>query len=686
MKNKFNIFTLLIIHYLIINTVSAQGPIVWAQEANFGGTGRQGAVGFSIGNKGYIGTGYDGISLRNDFWEYDPATNVWTQKANFAGTPRYIASGFGIGDLGYLGLGQGIDGLKNDFWEYNPNTNMWTQRANFAGSSRGLAIGFAIGESGYIAGGQDAVNDRNDFWEYSTLTDSWTQKANVWPAPVAFAVGFGIGSKGYVGTGSGGGGTGNEFREYDPQTNTWTSKANFGGTARHSAIGMRIGDKGYIGTGQDGSGFVNDFWEYDPELNTWSRKANFGGSARIYAVAFGIGEAGFIGTGTEGGPNRKNDFWSYSANSDTGVSTPLLVTLCPNQNVALGYEPQICALITSSVEGGNPPYTYQWNNKDASTTAIVTVCPGITTLYTLTVTDASGNTASAQHTVNVVDIRCGSHMGSHQGSRRGSRPDKVSMCRPGSPASNQCIRIEDVPGKLALGWSIGQCGSPGFDGGACGEGSPPVQPICSCLVNDAAFTEIGLSYWGAPTAYVRVWSTKNHDNGTLIKEFTNVTTGQLLLINAAGNQAMPLKIYIDIQGRSPQTNVKSKCGNLVVGDRVGFFDVFSWREYNGASCARIPLPMKNSILTEKLDRLEAFPNPFSDATTIQFSSATTQHVSVIIYNLTGQEVTTLFNEEAEAGKVIKLDFKPEAISSGLFFVRMTTSGGMVMTEKLVLQK
>ena len=35
----------------------------WTQKADFGGTGRNGAVGFSIGSKGYIGTGYDGSAF-----------------------------------------------------------------------------------------------------------------------------------------------------------------------------------------------------------------------------------------------------------------------------------------------------------------------------------------------------------------------------------------------------------------------------------------------------------------------------------------------------------------------------------------------------------------------------------------------------------------------------------------------
>src|ERR1041384_7930203 len=76
----------------------------WTQKADLGGTGRYFPVGFSIGTKGYIGTGYN-TTYRNDFWEWDQATNVWTQKADFAGTARYAAVGFAIGTKGYIGTG-----------------------------------------------------------------------------------------------------------------------------------------------------------------------------------------------------------------------------------------------------------------------------------------------------------------------------------------------------------------------------------------------------------------------------------------------------------------------------------------------------------------------------------------------------------------------------------------------------
>src|SRR5439155_25480349 len=125
---------------------------------------RYGAVGFSIGNKGYIGIGYH-IGVEKDFWEYDPVTNAWTQKADFGGTAREQGVGFSIAGKGYIGTGSASNGLSRDFWEYDPVTNAWTQKANFGGIGRWLATGFSIGGKGYIGTGRDAFPSLlKDFW------------------------------------------------------------------------------------------------------------------------------------------------------------------------------------------------------------------------------------------------------------------------------------------------------------------------------------------------------------------------------------------------------------------------------------------------------------------------------------------------------------------------------------------
>ena len=92
----------------------------WIQKANFGGTPRNRAVGFSIATKGYIGTGFDNgspLPYTKDFWEYNPSTDVWTQKTDIPGTERQGAVGFSVGGKGYIGTG-GTGNGTNHFFEF----------------------------------------------------------------------------------------------------------------------------------------------------------------------------------------------------------------------------------------------------------------------------------------------------------------------------------------------------------------------------------------------------------------------------------------------------------------------------------------------------------------------------------------------------------------------------------------
>lgn len=310
----------------------------WTQKADFGGGLRTSAVAFSIGSKGYMGTGFTGAGAvyddwqNQDFWEYDPALNIWTQKADFGGGKRYNAAGFSIGNKGYIGTGSDGYVRKNDFWEYDPAANTWTRKADFGGAARSCIVAFSIRDKGYFGTGDNGVRQK-EFWEYNPATDVWTQKADFGGEARMWATGFSIGSKGYIGMGM----TTyynednmlrnliyKDFWEYDPALNTWTRKADFKGGERLRTVGFSIGNKGFIGTGVfwDESytyTYYKDFWEYDPVTDTWTKKADFGGTARNSASGFSVGNKGYIGTGAmeAGAKFYTKDFWEYESAADT---------------------------------------------------------------------------------------------------------------------------------------------------------------------------------------------------------------------------------------------------------------------------------------------------------------------------------------------------------------------------------
>ena len=304
---------ILLVGIILFCVATSHAQDTWTQKASVGGGGRTESVGFSIGNKGYLGTGsIPGVGNANDFWEYDPANDSWTQKANFGGSGRINAVGFSIGNKGYIGTGN--DGnSKADFWEYDPTSDIWTKKADLGGTAREAATGFAIGGKGYIGTGRSNGGPLKDFWEYDPGTNTWTRKADFGGVARYGASGFNIGDKGYIGIG-GSTSRPTDFWQYNPATDNWTQKANFGGIGRFYAADFSIGNKGYIGTGYIGFPYLNDFWEYDPISNDWTQKANFAGVGRRDASGFSIGVKGYIGSGSAA--DVYADFWEYSPEFD----------------------------------------------------------------------------------------------------------------------------------------------------------------------------------------------------------------------------------------------------------------------------------------------------------------------------------------------------------------------------------
>ncbi len=278
----------------------------WVEQSDFEGVPRSGAVSFSIGDNGYIGTGYDGDNWLNDFWEYDVSRNTWIQKADLPGTARISAVAFAANQKGYVCTGYGDDIKLDDLWEFDPDLNTWVQKSDFPGSARYGAVGFAISNKGYIGSGYDG-NYLKDFWEYDPLTDSWEQKVSIGGGKRRNAVGFTIDGKGYICTGIDNGNYETDFWEYDPLSDSWTEKNSIADVTDESfdndydnIIGiyktaMVINGKAYLATGGTSTSVI--VWEWDPSTDLWELKTEFEGVARTEAVAFTAAGRGFVATG-----------------------------------------------------------------------------------------------------------------------------------------------------------------------------------------------------------------------------------------------------------------------------------------------------------------------------------------------------------------------------------------------------
>jgi N-acetylneuraminic acid mutarotase len=367
----------------------------WFKKNDFPGTARHAAPAFAIGGMGYLGTGISNIGQspgnNQDFWQYDPVADHWVRKADFPSLSQGRNAGFSIGSKGYIGTGTLAD-IYN-FWEYDPLSDAWVKKLDLPGYRTSIDIlGFSIGNKGYagfysyiqssllfyeydpasastylwstgetspsiiasqsgnytvtVVDGQGcsatsspivlnasvlptptiASSDSTSFCEGDQVvlsanpgTDTWTWKSNFGGVGRSGAVSFVIGGKAYVGLGgwSYPPAKYNYFWAYDPGEDTWTQRAEFPGTFRFSPAGFSVGNKGYVGTGRTVEGvYKSDFWEYDPLANNWEQKADFAGTPRYQAAAFSIGSKGYLATGYGPAGIYPDDLWEYDPATD----------------------------------------------------------------------------------------------------------------------------------------------------------------------------------------------------------------------------------------------------------------------------------------------------------------------------------------------------------------------------------
>lgn len=79
-----------------------------------------------------------------------------------------------------------------------------------------------------------------------------------------------------------------------------------------------------------------------------------------------------------------------------------------------------------------------------------------------------------------------------------------------------------------------------------------------------------------------------------------------------------------------------------------------------------------------------YPNPFNPVTSITFDVPRESHVSIKVYDILGQEVATLVNDQKKPGRYV-LRWDARSFASGVYFYRMKADE-FVATKKLIILK
>ncbi|MBK7629959.1 MAG: T9SS type A sorting domain-containing protein [Ignavibacteriales bacterium] len=79
-----------------------------------------------------------------------------------------------------------------------------------------------------------------------------------------------------------------------------------------------------------------------------------------------------------------------------------------------------------------------------------------------------------------------------------------------------------------------------------------------------------------------------------------------------------------------------------------------------------------------------YPNPFNPSTKISWQSPVNLYQTLKVYDMLGNEVATLINEEKPAG-IYEIDFNASQLSSGVYLYKLQ-AGEFKSTKKMILMK
>jgi hypothetical protein len=92
----------------------------------------------------------------------------------------------------------------------------------------------------------------------------------------------------------------------------------------------------------------------------------------------------------------------------------------------------------------------------------------------------------------------------------------------------------------------------------------------------------------------------------------------------------------------------------------------------------------SSLVPKNYSLFQNYPNPFNPVTTIKFDIPKESYVKVSVFDILGNEVQTLINENLKAGEY-KVTWDASKYSSGIYFYKLQ-SGDFTQTRKMLLVK
>lgn len=103
-----------------------------------------------------------------------------------------------------------------------------------------------------------------------------------------------------------------------------------------------------------------------------------------------------------------------------------------------------------------------------------------------------------------------------------------------------------------------------------------------------------------------------------------------------------------------------------------------------------PNYIENYIINNNSFNLSNYPNPFNPSTTIEFSIQNESNIQITIFNIKGQKIKTLFNNNCSNGNHTIIwngvDESNNPVSSGIYYYKLKVNGKTEVVKKCMLLK
>lgn len=368
-------------------------------------------------------------------------------------------------------------------------------------------------------------------------------------------------------------------------------------------------------------------------------------------------------------------------------------------------------VVISNAMGGVYPYSFLWSDGQTDFTA-TNLSAG---LYSVTVTDANGCTASTSYVVTeppplTVDFTDESDNNGYNISCNGGSDGWVTAAAGGGVSPYSFVWSNGQTGDMATGLSATTYTVTVTDFNGCTASNSITLTEPDPLTIEAGDNQT--VYYGYPPMECATISWSGEGGGVPPYTITWDDSGEQTHEVCPGLITTTYTVtVVDLNGCSASDEVTIcvidvRCGKKL--DKVAVCHVPEDDPLNEHTiCVAIPSvadhlahgdllgdcgidhncpPTSSSIASsnpiDEGNTLTAFPNPFNHSTTIAFTSEMTGKATLKLFDLTGREIKALYNGSVTAGKIYEVQIDGSLLKPGISYCLLQYADGSVKTLKL----